>query len=347
MQKIFNFLGFLFAAVLFIGMMDKMGIKINANHQESSMAMLPDFSNDDPASDESVIRISPDEEETARMEREYVGSRATSKKVGNKAGSSKEQQIQGFIDRFSATAVDQALGKGIPAGISLAVGISKLQSGEHINSWAAFMEKIIQPLLQSKEDAENSKMRNYFKYSANSERWADGLAVSGAFSASALKKTMDHYELNRYDEEVRDRMSGEYRDPETEKKATYVADEVQAKRKSSSKQTSENKKRNSEDDIEAWKDFYNESVGHEVAKEVARKKIKSGQYMTDEDMQQLIDETNQETDQVLQNKTGFLGRKINANHPEAAQKLDISDPKNAQAREELYQSKLKEKRKNK
>lgn len=346
MQKIFNFLGFLFAAVLFIGMMDKMGIKINADHQQSSMAMLPDFSNDDPSSEESVIRISAEEEETERMEREYVGSSASGKKAGNTSGTGKEQQIQTFIERFSPTAVDQALGKGIPAGISLAIGISKLQSGEAINSWAAFMEKIIQPLLESKEEAADGKLRSYFKYSANSERWADGLAVSGTYSASSLKKTIDRYDLNRYDAEVRDRMSGEYRDPETERKASYVADEVQAKRKNSSKQVAESKKRSATEEVEDWKDFYDESVGHEVAKEVARKKIKSGQYLTDEDMERLIDETNQETGKVLQNKTGFLGRKINANHPDAAQKLDISDPQNAQAREELYQRKLKEKNKN-
>ncbi|MFM9948257.1 MAG: hypothetical protein ACKV1O_09990, partial [Saprospiraceae bacterium] len=89
---------------------------------------------------------------------------------------------------------------------------------------------------------------------------------------------------------------------------------------------------------------YDEIVGSEVAKEAARKKLKSGRYLTEEDLTRLVEETDQETAKALKSKLAFPGRKVNPNHPDAAKRLDITDPKNTQAREELYQRKLKEKR---
>ena len=83
-------------------------------------------------------------------------------------------------------------------------------------------------------------------------------------------------------------------------------------------------------------------VGREVAREIAKKKIKSGKYIGEEDMDQLILDTNDETEKVVDNKLTLLGRKINKKHKDAEKMLDITDKKNAAAREELYQKKLKE-----
>ena len=92
---------------------------------------------------------------------------------------------------------------------------------------------------------------------------------------------------------------------------------------------------------EIWEAEYDEMVGREVAKEIAKEKLKSNSYISEEDMARLVEETNVETSKVLESKLSFPGRKVNKNHPDAAKMNDITKPKNSQAREELYQKKLK------
>ncbi len=70
----------------------------------------------------------------------------------------------------------------------------------------------------------------------------------------------------------------------------------------------------------------------------------AGKAKIEKDLSRLVEETDQETAKALKSKLAFPGRKVNPNHADAAKRLDITDPKNTQAREEVYQKKLKAQR---
>ena len=349
--RLFNALGLLTALILIIGMLDKAGVRITLQGRDNDRSAAYYSASMDGATAENdkgdVIVVSPNGSSSYEAE----NWEPVSGKRGSKAGrtAQKSSSVDEWIERFSNSAVQQAVRQGIPAGIALAVGISKLEEGVHIDSWQAFMEEVIMPLARIKDNATDRERSTYFKYSANSGRWADGLSRNANFSATVLKRNIDRYRLHDYDRAVTEKLSdGDVVDLETERKARAVADEVSVsiRNRKAAEPTRERRNANADtpDKTAEWDNFYDEAVGHEVAKEIARKKLKTGQYISEDDMSQLVEETNTETSKVLKNKLSFLGRKINRDHPDADKLLDISDPKNAQAREELYQRKLEEKR---
>ncbi|MCB0571754.1 MAG: hypothetical protein KDC66_18425 [Phaeodactylibacter sp.] len=341
-------LGVITALILLVGLLDKAGVRISVQGQENKgpnayySSAIPGAASE--KADGEVIVVSPEGNSTYEEESwEPVGRSAKASHATRQTSA-----VDDWVGRFSNSAIQQAIRQGIPAGIALAVGITKMEEGVHIDSWQAFMEKVILPLAHIKDSASENDRSSYFKYSANSSRWADGLARNANFSASVLKRNLDRYSLHEYDRAVKEKLSDkDVVDIETERKARAVADEVATSirnRKAADTGSRRSKDTEAADEAAEWENFYDESVGHEVAKEIARKKLKSGQYISEEDMSQLVEETNTETSKVLDNNLSFLGRKINRNKPGAEQKLDISDPGNAQAREELYQRKLQEKR---
>ena len=355
--RLFTALGYLTALILIIGLLDKAGVRISLPGQEDKSSNASFYSSSlgaaassESSSDDAVVisaepSVGKDNGQGWEPVGSYAGKSRSTRAQDSKASSS--SSVENWIERFSSTAVQQAVQKGIPAGIALAVGIAKLQSGKTIDSWEAFMEEVILPLARIKNTAGENERRAYFKYSANSERWAEGLNRSASFSASVLKNNIKNYGLNEYDREVTEKLAnGEVVDVEMERKARAVANQVTAsiRTEKAAAPKSERSRREASEKAEEWNTFYEESVGYEVAREVARKKLKSGQYITDEDMSRLVEEANTETSKVVGNKLSFLGRKINPSHPDAKQLQDVSDPRNAQAREELYQRKLQERK---
>ena len=156
---------------------------------------------------------------------------------------------------------------------------------------------------------------------------------------------MQEYRLDYYDQQVRTALvEGTKVAPEMDRQASYVADEVSShivkRRIANEQETRNNSSRTAK--VEEWENYYDEAVGREVAKEIAKRKLKTGKYLTDEDMGRLVEEANVETQKVLKNNLSFLGRDINRNHPDAPEMLDITKPDNAQARQELYQKKVRE-----
>jgi hypothetical protein len=345
--SLLNILGFLFAITIFIGILDRAGIKVvvgqNSNHNQSGM--IPDFGAKEQPQEGELLVV--DAHSSNQQEHTTAYHYSNNASVGP-AASGTSKNPEEWIERFASSARSQALEKGVPAGIALAYGIEQLNSGRTINSWHQFINEVIIPLVAIKQAAPQTNLQQYFKYSANSERWIVGLGKDHRFSASRLNNHMRKYQLHKYDQEVMAIIAngGKYQQVQ-ERKSTQVADEVAssivAKRIERQHQhaTSASQQNSNADE---WEQYYDEVVGKAVAKEIARKKLKSGQYLSEDDMQNLIDETNEETSGVISNNISFLGRKINKNHPEAEQMLDITNPKNAQAREELYQQKLREKK---
>lgn len=342
-NRLFSALGLIFAGILAIGLLSKAGVKINLPGEDSGSASgLMSASMDDSGASENggVVVLPPKGEKGTEYDSDFVPKTPRDKpsRSSGRASSGGDVNAEAWIERFSETAVQQAVSKGIPAGIALAVGLMEIQSGKSINNWNDFMNRVIKPLVKLKEQSASGDLRSYFKYSANSDRWAQGLDEADLYKATALKKTLSSYDLSAYDHQVKARLAQE---EEIERQAEYVASEVTTSiRKKSRSAAVEDE----ETEAPRASNRYDEIVGSEVAKEVARKKLKSGRYLKEEDLTRLVEETDQETAKALKSKLAFPGRKVNPNHPDAAKRLDITDPKNTQAREELYQRKLKEQR---
>jgi len=347
-------LGFLFALIIFVGMMDKAGINISLPEEEGFeegvvKASVGESTAKEVADDRNRVVVGDEPE--LRRTRSYEAPKSydiNSKKSNSSSRLDRNISVEDWIEGFSELALEQAMDRGIPAGVALAVGVSKIQEGVNITTWNSFMEEVIEPLAAAKFQASRKEIKSYFKYSANSERWAEGLGTTGSFSTKSLKGVMKKYALRDFDYEVRNRLSN---DPEVEQKAREVAEEVtfaikESRWESRKKAVASERKTSEVAKEEVWEAEYDEMVGREVAKKIAKEKLKSNQYISEEDMARLVEETNVATSKVLQqeNKLSFPGRKVNEKHPDAKKLKDITKPRNKQSREELYQQKLKERK---
>ena len=346
-----RFLGSVFALILIIGMLDKAGVKITLknqeqNHASASLNPLSSGAASEEGQNPGIIEVAADEPARGNGEDYHPQPYHEFRQKASSRSAQPSASPAAFVNRFAETATAQALDKGVPAGISLALGVTKLKQGEKIDSWDDFMNKVVMPLARIKENSYRDGLKAYFKYSANSGRWLEGLSRQGDYSYNALRQAIQQFRLDRYDEEVRTALAeGTKVSPEMERRAGYVADEVSSKivRERVSYEHTASPAASDKDNVEEWKNYYDETVGREVAKEIARRKLKTGKYITEEDMGRLIDEANLETQKVLkQNNLSFLGREINPNHPDAAEMKDITRPENSQARQELYQKKVRE-----
>jgi hypothetical protein len=338
---IFNLLGFLCAIILIAGFLKR-------SNSTSSISPIEEFEQ----TEERLLAglENADHARLAESSKPVTSVYYAPKSRPNKRTTAHEGAILSparWVQNFEAVAKDQALQEGIPAGISLAMGVQIIQSGVPINSRQDFIDLVVRPLTHLKANAPYRDRSAYFKYAANSSKWADGLGASGRYSASDLKRILVDYNLAQTDKAVRQQIVNSPK--VSERKVEYVANTMQDRREETREtKTTETVRHpvSRADKAARWREGYEEGVGSEVAKEIARKKLKSGSYITEEDMSQLIDEVNAETAEVTENKVMFMGRKINRDHKRAGEVTDISDKRNAQARGEKYQEYVKKKRKN-
>lgn len=333
MGGLLKLLGVVFALILLVGLLDKAGIKVVVN-EDSADARYEGRASTSP--DQAASSAYSDERPSGYSSYEPSASQPAARRSAT-TGSTAD--LADWTERFARLAQEQALVYGVPAGVALAYGVEEIKRGQAIESADAFLQQVIRPLAQLKEDVPRDALSQYFKYSANSDRWAQGLGRYTRHAEQQLQENIKQFGLHRNDEVVVGLLRNDTR---AEQRATQVADEVAGKQV----QKSEKRRAASESDegqaTQAWRDFYNEEVGRDVAKEVAKRKLRSGQYISDQDLEALIEETDQETETALGNNIGLLGRRINPKHKQAEAKSDITDPKNAQAREALYQQKLRE-----
>ena len=329
-------LGAIFALILIIGALDRAGVSVVLDKQPQEDVMESRLHDGTEAETKPERRMSLPERPATSYDYEAATGKTRSRKKQDDAP-------EEWLERFASSARKQALEYGVPAGVSLAVGLEELKRGERLDNWDDFMQKVVQPLARLKQEVPRDALRTYFKYSANSQLWAQGLGNYSRYSEQQLLDNIRQFSLNQHDDAVTERL---LQDPETPRRSSEVADEVVAKRSASRHQSkadrSSQHRESSGDALEEWEALYDEEVGREVAKEIARRKLRSGAYIGEADMEALVEETNQETGKAMQNNIGLLGRKINPNHKDADQMLDITRPENAQARQELYQRKLQE-----
>ena len=351
-NSILNVVGFGFAVILMVGYFKNQGFDLprsgaGPDTPISAASVYDSERSKDKPTDLIVTEGSGDYDgrsyNNTEAYRESTPTREPARKV------SRMPRGNDWINEFASVAVSQAVSRGVPAGLSLAVGLQHLEHGAVIISWSDFVEKVIDPLAKAKQRASSSIRGNYFKYSANSDLWAEGLEVLGKYNEKDIQSIMQQFALKAYDKQVREAViAGTPVDEITAEKASYVAEEVTTYKREAERNRPQKEMvaigGNAIDQVREKEEaaYYNEFVGREVAREIAKQKLKSGKYIGEEDMNLLIEETNQETEKVIENKLTFLGRKINRDHPEAAGMLDITKKENAAAREELYQQKLRE-----
>jgi hypothetical protein len=347
LSRLLNALGVLFALIILIAFMDKAGVKIVIDQEQSvsGAGMLPQFDTGAPSAGADNPIVVNTTEPSYRSYKDYSGQEAV-RPYATGSQSKRTQNVEEWVARFASTARAQAIEKGVPAGVALAVGIEKISGGTPINDWHRFIEEVTIPLVAIKQAASKADLQAYYKYSANSSLWVSGLASDGRFPAERLHRHLQKYELHAQDKQVLDILSngGRY-EQEAITKSVEVGDEVASDlvaRRIKEQESSTLSKAASHQNSKEWEQYYDEVVGKAVAKEIARKKLKKGEYLSEDDMESLIEETNQETSDVIRHNISFLGRKINKDHQDAENMLDITQPKNAQAREELYQQRLKE-----
>jgi hypothetical protein len=355
-NSILNVLGFGFAVILMVGYLKNQGFDLIRNGSGGKSPEVIEsrmFDTNNNTEKSTSIVVDSDRSGDYDGRERYRNSDAYRERAAKQQESARKvsrmPRGEDWINEFGSVAVSQAVSRGVPAGLALAVGLQHLEHGAVIISWSDFVEKVVDPLAKVKQRASGNIRSSYFKYSANSELWAEGLDALGKYDEKEIRAIMQQYALSAYDKQVRRAViAGTQVDEATADRANYVAEEVATHKREAATRRPHKERvvigsnavdQVREKEVEA---YYNEFVGREVAREIAKKKLKSGKYIGEEDMDQLITETNEETEEVIGNKLTFLGRKINRQHPEADKMLDITKKENAAAREELYQQKLKE-----
>ncbi|MEL6943675.1 MAG: hypothetical protein AAFO82_13480, partial [Bacteroidota bacterium] len=300
--NIFSVLGFAFAVLLTAGYLKKSGTLVDSERNI--------FDVETTELRASMANMYPADRAAAPVER----PRSANPKQYNSYKKEEVRRpqmisIENWINQFDEFAKEQALANGIPAGVSLAMGITQLDAGIPIRSAEDFMRAVVEPLTHLKRNAPFADRSAYFKYAANSERWADGLGATGRYSASSLKDLIARYGLDALDHQVRNQIvSAPSNSKIVERKVEYVANEVSEIANTRYMEVERPRHAISKAErAQVWEQEYEASVGNAVAKEVARKKLKSGNYLTDEDMQRLIEETDVETGKALENKVMFMG----------------------------------------
>lgn len=352
-NSILNVLGFGFAVILMVGYFKNQGYDFTRSNTGDTPPVYESRMYDTNRAKEKPVDIVVENDRSGDYDgRRYDNAdayRQSAPKQETARRVSRMPRGNDWISEFSSVAVSQAVSRGVPAGLSLAVGLQHLEHGAVIISWSDFVEKVVDPLAKAKQRASGKIRSSYFKYSANSDLWAEGLDVLGKYEEKDILAIMAQYDLQAYDKQVRQAViSGSSPEDITAERARYVAEEVTThKRETERSRPQREMVAIGGDAVDQLREkeeeaYYNEFVGREVAREIAKSKIKSGKYIGEEDMDELILETNQETEKVIENKLTFLGRKINRKHPEADKMLDITKRENAAAREELYQQKLRE-----
>lgn len=116
------------------------------------------------------------------------------------AAPAQPSDLRDWIDQHASVAVLEAVRQGVPAGVSLSLGIAQVQAG-YLQPTDNFIDRVITPLAQLKERDKRMWSR-YYKYSANSSKWFEGLYTEDYFAELGLAEIFDAYQLARFDAET-------------------------------------------------------------------------------------------------------------------------------------------------
>lgn len=208
MRGILAFVGFMTAVVMIVGMMYKSNYRLVRTTDATPAA----------AFDQSAATTAGGEDEFSGFASQQTAPSASARARAyssaaptGTAGSYHEPpaapaemisaaDIREWVSRQGPVAVMEAVRQGVPAGLSLAVGIEHLRAGR-LRAGDDFVRHVVQPLVQIQQQAGGAQ-RQHFKYRANSKAWITGLDALGRYPAADLLQTLERYDLAAYDAEV-------------------------------------------------------------------------------------------------------------------------------------------------
>lgn len=206
MKNVLTLLGFFVAIVMAIGALQKSNYRLVKDGQTTTNTSFAAASlgDDDESAPANGSRISLDETDNPANDPFDPPAMDGTRRVGSSSGSGSSRQtaasssedVSEWITSHGPIAVMEALRQGVPAGLSLAVGVLQLQQGE-LRWNDNFANKVVGALASRKDEAPAR-----FKYKANSEPWIQGLAELGVFNRSDLMRVFNQYKLAAYDAEV-------------------------------------------------------------------------------------------------------------------------------------------------
>lgn len=208
MRNLLSLLGFCSTIVLLVGYLYKSDyrlVQVDRPAGAGPLALQDQSGTDDRHAEETLrLDLDSDRPATARnwSEREYP-SAATGRRATEKSAAASRltfQQLDGWVDRHRTVAVMEALDRGVPAGISLAVGLHLLQQGT-MTERDDFATRVVDRLSRLRDNAA-TESRTHFRFFANSGEWARGLEREGHFSESELLAILQEFNLSAYDSEV-------------------------------------------------------------------------------------------------------------------------------------------------
>lgn len=110
--------------------------------------------------------------------------------------------IKKDVQQLSDVAIENALERQVPPGVSFALLIYSAEKGKQMN--VNNLKKVMDYLVSVKQNADEKDLKTYFKYASNSGKWFQGLGLArnGGHPKAALLRIYDAYDLKRYDDDI-------------------------------------------------------------------------------------------------------------------------------------------------
>ncbi len=110
--------------------------------------------------------------------------------------------IKKNVQQLSKVAIENALERQVPVGVSFALLIYSAEKGKQMNT--NNLKKVMDYLVDVKQQANEKDLKTYFKYASNSAKWFQGLGLerNGGHPKAALLRIYDAYDLKQYDDDI-------------------------------------------------------------------------------------------------------------------------------------------------
>ncbi len=213
MKGVFSLLGFITTVFLVAGYLYKNNYRF-AQDTAAPSEYLHEW--EEPS---SVARIDESQhfQSTGSPEVRSYASSSRRAPTSTPSPASSDSQVESWLEQHARIAVLEAVRSGVPAGVSLSLGIAQLESG-YLHPSDDFIERVVMPLDQLK-GSDKRMWSRYYKYSANSGKWFEGLRAQQHFDRYDLLRIFDTYDLARFDAETYLALQEEQAAPALEERA--------------------------------------------------------------------------------------------------------------------------------
>ncbi len=243
MKNLLTLLGFSTAILLFVGVLHKSNYRV-VQMGNDNVAAMEALDGKEAQADDEILILDDNPSKAGLNFKEVIGPASAIKGNQNRSVHQEssprpsnrrinDADLQRWVNLHANEAIDAALEHGIPAGLSLTLGVQQLEAGQ-MHPQDNFAKQILAPLVNLKAKSKGWST-NYFKYSANSKSWFEGLEAIEVYSEAELKQIFRRYDLASYDAEVYLALTGkEKKENSSSASKTYTATLMPSVRKSES-----------------------------------------------------------------------------------------------------------------